>query len=133
VRRVEALDGFLRTEDGANLLAGYKRASNILKAEEKKAPLPQGAAARLPGAPAEELVLIESLDRAEPLIDAALGKEDFASAMRALSDLRAPVDGFFDKVLVNADDPGERDNRLRLLMRVRGAMGRVADFAQVVG
>ncbi|HEX4183602.1 MAG TPA: glycine--tRNA ligase subunit beta [Caulobacteraceae bacterium] len=133
VRRVEALDAFLKTEDGANLLAGYKRASNILKAEEKKAPLPEGAAARLPGAPPEETALIAALDQAEPLIDAALAREDFASAMRALSDLRGPVDGFFDKVLVNADDPTERDNRLRLLTRVRGGMGRVADFAQVVG
>ena len=133
VARVEAIDAFLRTDDGVNLLAGYKRATNILKAEEKKAPLPTGAAVRLPGAPAEETALIAALDAAEPAVDAALAGEDFAAAMRALANLRGPVDGFFDKVLVNADDAAERDNRLRLLMRVRGAMGRVADFSQVVG
>jgi len=133
VARVEAIDAFLRTDDGANLLAGYKRATNILKAEEKKAPLPTGAAVRLTGAPVEEIALLTALDAAEPAVDAALAGEDFAAAMRALADLRAPVDGFFDKVLVNADDAAERENRLRLLMRVRGAMGRVADFSQVVG
>jgi glycyl-tRNA synthetase beta chain len=133
VARVEAIDAFLQTEDGTNLLAGYKRATNILKAEEKKAALPVGAAARLPGAPAEELALITALDLAEPAVEAALAREDFAAAMRALAELRQSVDGFFDKVLVNADDPAERDNRLCLLMRVRGAMGRVADFSQVVG
>ena len=133
VARVEAIDAFLRTDDGANLLAGYKRATNILKAEEKKGPLPTGAAMRLPDAPAEETALLAALDAAEPAIEAALAGEDFAGAMRALADLRGPVDGFFDKVLVNADDAAERDNRLRLLIRVREAMGRVADFAQVVG
>jgi glycyl-tRNA synthetase beta chain len=133
VARVEALDAFLRSEDGANLLAGYKRATNILRAEEKKGPLPSGEAARLPGAPTEETALITALDAAAPAVDAALAGEDFAAAMRALAALRQPVDGFFDKVLVNADDAAERDNRLRLLMQVRGAMARVADFAQVVG
>jgi glycyl-tRNA synthetase beta chain len=133
VARVEAIDAFLRTDDGANLLAGYKRATNILKAEEKKAALPDGAAVRLAGAPTEEVALIDALDTAEPAVDAALTNEDFAAAMRALADLRPAVDGFFDKVLVNADDPAERANRLRLLGRVRGAMGRVADFSQVVG
>ena len=133
VARVEAIDAFLRAEDGANLLAGYKRATNILKAEEKKAPLPTGVAVRLPGAPAEETALIAALDDARPAVDAALAKEDFAAAMRALAQLRGPVDGFFDKVLVNADDAAERENRLRLLMQVNDAMGRVADFSQVVG
>jgi len=133
VARVEAIDAFLRTDDGANLLAGYKRATNILKAEEKKGALPSGAAVVLPGAPAEETALLAALDAAEPAVETALAGEDFAGAMRALADLRPPVDGFFDKVLVNADDAAERDNRLRLLIRVREAMGRVADFAQVVG
>jgi len=133
VARVEAIDAFLRTDDGANLLAGYKRATNILKAEEKKGALPDGAAVRLSGAPAEETALLAALDAAEPAVEAALVGEDFAGAMRALADLRGPVDGFFDKVLVNADDAAERENRLRLLMRVREAMGRVADFSQVVG
>lgn len=133
VARVEAIDAFLRTEDGANLLAGYKRATNILKAEEKKASLPDGPAVRLPGAPAEETALLAALDAAEPAVEAALVGEDFAGAMRALAELRQSVDGFFDKVLVNADDAAERDNRLRLLLRVRAVMGRVADFSQVVG
>jgi glycyl-tRNA synthetase beta chain len=133
VARVEALDGFLTTEDGANLLAGYKRATNILKAEEKKGALPTGAATRLAGAPAEETALIEALADAAPKVDAALGAEDFAAAMRALAGLRAPVDAFFDKVLVNADDATERENRLRLLTQVRDAMGRVADFSLISG
>jgi glycyl-tRNA synthetase beta chain len=133
VSRVEALDGFLTTEDGANLLAGYKRGANILKAEEKKGPLPQGPAVAMPAAPPEEAALIAALAAARPLVEAALAAEDFAAAMRALAHLRAPVDGFFDKVLVNADDAAERDNRLRLLVEVREAMGRVADFSQITG
>jgi len=133
VARVEALDGFLTTEDGANLLAGYKRATNILKAEEKKAPLPQGPAARMAGAPPEETALIDALAKTAPAVDAALAGEDFAAAMRALAGLRAPVDGFFDKVLVNSDVPAERDNRLRLLIGISDAMGRVADFSRISG
>jgi glycyl-tRNA synthetase beta chain len=133
VSRVEALDAFLGAEDGANLLAGYKRATNILKAEEKKAALPTGAATRLSGAPAEETALIDALDQARPAVEAALAAEDFALAMGALAALRGPVDGFFEKVLVNADDAAERENRLRLLMQVRDAIGRVADFSLVVG
>jgi glycyl-tRNA synthetase beta chain len=133
VARVEALDRFLTTEDGVNLLAGYKRATNILKAEEKKAPLPTGPAARLPGAPAEEIVLIDALSVTIPAVNTALVGEDFASAMRSLARLRAPVDAFFDKVLVNAEDAVARDNRLRLLAEVRDAMGRVADFSQISG
>ena len=133
VARVDALDAFLKTEDGANLLAGYKRATNILKAEEKKAAVPSGAAERLAGAPAEETGLIDALEQSRPAVESALVAEDFAAAMRALSALRAPVDGFFDKVLVNADDARERENRLRLLAQVRAAMGRVADFSLVVG
>jgi glycyl-tRNA synthetase beta chain len=133
VARVEALDGFLTTEDGANLLAGYKRATNILKAEEKKGDLPTGEARRLPGAPAEEIALIAALEEARPKVETALAAEDFAAAMRALAALRAPVDGFFDKVLVNAEDAAERANRLRLLGEVRDAMGRVADFSQISG
>jgi len=133
VERVEAIDAFLGADDGANLLAGYKRAANILRAEEKKGPLPTGPAIRLAGAPAEESALLAALEAAEPAVDAALAGEDFAGALRALAALRHPVDGFFDKVLVNADDPTERENRLRLLMQVSDAMGRVADFSQVVG
>jgi glycyl-tRNA synthetase beta chain len=124
VARVEALDAFLTTEDGANLLAGYKRATNILKAEEKKGPLPEGAAVAMSGAPAAETALIAALAAAE---------EDFAGAITALSVLRAPVDAFFEAVLVNDPDAAVRQNRLCLLMQVRAVMGRVADFSLVAG
>jgi glycyl-tRNA synthetase beta chain len=133
VRRVEALDGFLTTEDGANLLAGYKRASNILRAEEKKGPLPAGEPVDVTGAPVEEAALIAAASTAAAAVDAALQTEDFAAAMRALAALRAPVDAFFDKVLVNSDVAAERDNRLKLLGQVRVVMGRVADFGQISG
>jgi glycyl-tRNA synthetase beta chain len=133
VARVEALDGFLATEDGANLLAGYKRATNILKAEEKKAALPEGPAVRAPDAPPEELALINALASAAPRIEADVAKEDFTAAMRALAGLRAPVDAFFDKVLVNDPDAATRHNRLRLLTQVRDAMGPVADFSLISG
>jgi len=131
--RVAALARFLESDDGANLLAGYKRAASILKAEEKKGPLPTGAAVKAPGAPAEETALIDALKATEGPLSGALGAEDFAAAMRALAALRAPVDAFFDKVLVNSPVAAERDNRLRLLGEVRDAMGRVADFSQVTG
>lgn len=133
VARVSALDAFLKTEDGANLLAGYKRAVNILKAEEKKGPLPVGAPGRMAASPAEELALIAAAEELGPKLDAALDAEDFAGAMRELAKLRGPVDAFFDKVLVNSDVTEERDNRLRLLAKVRDAMGQVADFSQVTG
>ncbi|HEV7353963.1 MAG TPA: glycine--tRNA ligase subunit beta [Brevundimonas sp.] len=133
VRRVEALDAFLGTDDGANLLAGYKRASNILKAEAKKGDLPDGAAADLPGAPAEETALVAALRTAAPQVEAALAAEDFAAAMAALAALRGPVDAFFEAVLVNSEVAAERDNRLRLLGQVRDLTGRVADFGQISG
>ena len=133
VARVEALDAFLTTEDGANLLAGYKRATNILKAEEKKGPLPDGAAVAQPGAPTEEGALIAALAAATPKAQAALAKEDFAAAMSALAALRGPVDAFFEKVLVNDPDAAVRHNRLCLLSEVRGVMGRVADFSMISG
>ncbi|HYC98570.1 glycine--tRNA ligase subunit beta [Brevundimonas sp.] len=134
VRRVEALDAFLATDDGANLLAGYKRASNILKAEEKKGPVPEGMVETgLPGQPAEETALAFAAAAAATAVDAALEAEDFAAAMQALAALRAPVDAFFTAVLVNSDVPAERDNRLKLLGQVRAVMGRVADFGQIAG
>jgi glycyl-tRNA synthetase beta chain len=132
VARVEALTGFLATEDGTNLLQGYKRAANILKAEEKKGPLPTGEPTRA-AAPAEEGALFDALTAAGPKLDAALTAEDFTGAMTALAALRGPVDAFFDKVLVNSDVAAERDNRLRLLTLVQTAMGRVADFSLVTG
>jgi len=134
VARVRALQAFLGTEDGANLLAGYRRASNILAAEEKK----DGAAvqgppdATLAEAP-EEAALLAALDGAEPTIDAELDAEDFTAAMAALAALRAPVDAFFEAVLVNADDPALRMNRLRMLARVRAAMRRVAIWDAIEG
>jgi glycyl-tRNA synthetase beta chain len=133
VSRVNALDAFLGTDDGKNLLAGYKRAVNILKAEEKKGTLPAGEPVDMPGAPAEEAALINRIGHVEVEIGKALAAEDFAAAMRELSRLREPVDAFFDKVLVNSEVAAERDNRLRLLVKVRDAMGRVADFSQVTG
>jgi glycyl-tRNA synthetase beta chain len=133
VARVEAIDAFLTTNDGANLLAGYKRATNILKAEEKKGALPSGPVERLPNAPPEENVLVNALASIGPRVEADLAKEDFTAAMRALAALRAPVDGFFEHVLVNDPDAATRANRLRLLIQVRDLMGRVADFSLVAG
>jgi glycyl-tRNA synthetase beta chain len=134
VRRVEALDAFLATDDGANLLAGYRRASNILKAEEKKGPLPVGAVATgLPNQPEAEAKLAFAVEAARVAVDRALETEDFAAAMTALAGLRSPVDAFFTDVLVNSDVPAERENRLKLLGQVRAVMGRVADFGQIAG
>ena len=131
VARVEALSDFLVTEDGANLLAGYKRATNILKAEEKKGLLPQGNAMPMAGASTEELGLIDAVGSVVPEVVKAINQEDFAAAMRSLSGLRGPVDAFFEKVLVNSQVPAERDNRLKLLIQVHDVMGKVADFGQV--
>jgi len=133
VARVEALDAFLATEDGANLLAGYRRAVNILKAEAKKGPLPSGGAEAQGGAPAEELALVEAVKATRPKVVEALKAEDFAAAMGALASLRGAVDPFFDEVLVNSEVAAERDNRLRLLGEVRGLMGKVADFSLISG
>ncbi len=133
VERVDALDGFLTTDDGTNLLAGYKRATNILKAEEKKGALPSGPAERLPNAPPDGNVLVNALASVAPRVEADLAAEDFTAAMRALAALRAPVDGFFEHVLVNDPDAATRANRLRLLIQVRDLMGRVADFSLVAG
>ena len=134
VRRVEALDAFLATDDGANLLAGHRRASNILKAEAKKGELPTGMVQTgLPGQPEAEVALAFAVGAARTAVDAALEREDFAAAMTALAALRAPVDAFFDQVMVNSEVPAERENRLRLLGQVRDVMGRVADFGKIAG
>lgn len=134
VRRAEALAAFLATDDGANLLAGYKRASNILRAEEKKGPLPTGMVQTgLPNQPEAETTLAFAVGAARTAVEAALETEDFAAAMTALARLRAPVDRFFDDVLVNSDVPAERENRLKLLGQVRDVMGQVADFGQIAG
>lgn len=134
VRRVEALAAFLATDDGANLLAGYKRASNILRAEEKKGAVPTGMVQTgLPNQPEAETTLAFAVGAARTAVEAALEAEDFAAAMTALARPRAPVDRFFDDVLVNSDIPAERENRLKLLGQVRDVMGQVADFGQIAG
>ena len=133
VRRVDALGSFLDTDDGKNLLAGHRRAANILKAEEKKGDAFEGAYdAALLQAP-EEKALAEALATAAADAAAAVAGEDFAAAMRALSTLRAPVDAFFTAVTVNAAEPALRANRLRLLAGLRDAMRTVADFSRIGG
>jgi glycyl-tRNA synthetase beta chain len=134
VKRVEALGEFLATEDGKNLLAGYKRAANILAIEEKKdGKSYSGQGKAMAGDPAEVDALVSALNKAAPDASAALEKEDFAGAMRALSRLRGPVDAFFDKVTVNADDAAARANRLTILSQIRDALNRVADFSKIEG
>jgi glycyl-tRNA synthetase beta chain len=138
VRRVEALGRFLETEDGGNLLVGYRRAANILRAEEKKAGT-EGARAYAASFSPDRLVapeekeLATALQRAATEAGAAIETEDFEAAMQALSRLRGPVDAFFDHVTVNAEDPDLRLNRLRLLSALRDAVHRVADFSRIAG
>lgn len=134
VKRVEALGAFISSDDGTNLLAGYKRAVNILKAEEKKDGKP------VSGKPlADHLVeqseidLAAAIDTARAEAAEAVAGENFEGAMEALSRLRAPVDRFFDDILVNAEDPALRMNRLRLLDEIRDATHVVADFSKVAG
>ncbi|MBB4040203.1 glycyl-tRNA synthetase beta chain [Microvirga flocculans] len=137
VRRVEALGRFLDTEDGANLLAGYRRAANILRIEEKKDGRAYNEAPDLQivndQGQIEEKALAVVLDAAKREAAAAVQAEDFEGAMRALSRLRQPVDSFFDKVTVNAEDAGLRANRLRLLNDIREATRTVADFSRIEG
>jgi glycyl-tRNA synthetase beta chain len=137
VRRVAALGTFLGSDEGANLLAGYRRAANILKAEEKKAPGEAKSFAdpfdpALVAEPAEQ-ALAARLAIAAPEAADAVKREDFEAAMRVLSTLREPVDTFFDAVTVNAPDPAMRLNRLRLLNGFRDAVHEVADFARIGG
>jgi len=134
VRRVEALGKFLDTDDGKNLLAGSKRAANILRIEEKK------DGRTYDGAPnpalysmAEEKTLAKAIDQAKAEASSAVAKEDFAAAMGAIAKLRPAVDAFFDKVKVNDDDPQVRENRLKLLNQIRAATRAVADFSRIEG
>jgi len=134
VRRVEALGAFLDSDDGKNLLAGVKRASNILRIEEKKdgktfAGVPDAALLKEP----EEKALAAAVATAKADASAAVAKEDFAAAMRAMATLRPVVDAFFDKVTVNADDRALRENRLKLLNEIREATRAVADFSKIEG
>ena len=151
--RASALQSFIATDDGTNLLAGYKRAANILKkegVESPSAPAKAGAqigeAQTVPGllpsqehgtltytAEPAEADLIAALDAAEPRATAAVTAEDFEGAMAALATLRAPIDIFFDKVTVNDADPAKRSARLALLVRVRDAVHAVADFSKISG
>ncbi len=128
--RVHALQAFITTPDGVNLLAGYKRAANILK---KKAA--EGLVWQAPTYPPEpaEAALIAALDVAAPAAAQAVADEDFEGAMAALASLRAPIDAFFDGVIVNDPDPAKRTARLSLLARVRGAVHTVADFSRIEG
>ena len=134
VARVRALDGFLRTQDAPNLLQGYKRAVNILTAEEKKDGVEYSLAPepRLAETP-EEGALFDALDVGEAAIAPALAAEDFEAAMAALAGLRAPIDAFFDTTVVNAQSPITRRNRLCLLNRIRAVMNRVAIFSAIEG
>jgi len=134
VRRVEALAQFLDSEDGKNLLAGYKRATNIIRIEEKK------DGRQYTGAPqpklyqqAEEKALAKAIDAAKIEAAQAVQKEDFAAAMRAMAKLRSSVDAFFDKVTVNVEDKALRESRLKLLNEIREATRAVADFSKIEG
>jgi len=161
--RVNALQSFVETEDGADLLTAYKRAANILKKEKwtggvLSSPEEQGIpqtgeedplvlvddpivgeavaemAAGQSGADLpEEKALVFALEDAEPKASAAVEAEDFTAAMAALASLRRPIDEFFDRVTVNDPDPAKRERRLNLLMRFRDAVNRVADFSRIEG
>jgi len=133
-RRVAALDAFLKTEDGTNLLTAYRRAANIVGIEEKR----EGV--KYLGTPdterfvaTEEIMLANRLDEAGSRTKTALGAEDFAGAMSALASLRTQIDDFFTKITVNDKDPALRDNRLRLLARIRDTFDLVADFSRIEG
>jgi glycyl-tRNA synthetase beta chain len=134
VRRVEALGKFLDTDDGKNLLAGYKRATNIIRIEEKK------DKKEYTGAPdpklynqAEEKELARTIDTAKAEASKSVAAEDFAAAMSAMAKLRPHVDAFFEKVTVNVDDKALRENRLKLLNEIRSATRAVADFSKIEG
>jgi glycyl-tRNA synthetase beta chain len=134
VRRVEALGRFLDTEDGKNLLAGYKRATNIIRIEEKR------DAREYVGRPdpslyrqSEERALASAIDSVKAEASAAVAREDFEAAMGAMAKLRPHVDAFFDKVTVNVEDKQLRENRLNLLNEIREATRTVADFSRIEG
>lgn len=135
VNRVNALTAFLATENGTNLLAGTKRAANILRAEEKKDGDGAFAGAvdvALLDAP-EEKALHAALATEGAAVTAALSADDYASALAAMARLRGPVDAFFEKILVNAEDAALRANRLKLLASLRAVTAQVADFGRIGG
>jgi glycyl-tRNA synthetase beta chain len=134
VRRVEALGKFLDTEDGKNLLAGYKRAINIIRIEEKKDrrqyhEWSERSLFRLE----EESALARAIDTAREEGSNAVAQDNYEAAMRAMAKLRPHVDTFFDKVTVNVEDKKLRENRLKLLNEIREATRTVADFSRIEG
>ena len=134
VRRVEALSKFLETDDGKNLLAGVKRATNIVKAEEKKdGKAISGKVDQSILVKGEEKDLHRAVEAASALAHKALAEEDFEATMRAIAKLRGPVDAFLDNVTVNDPNRDYRENRLRLLNRIREAVAEVADFSKIEG
>jgi len=134
LRRVEALSSFLDSDDGKALLSGSKRAANILRAEEKKdgKVFDSPVSADLLSDPAEK-ALAEAVDVAVSKAKAAVDGHDFTAAIEALSQLRAPVDAFFEDVMVNDENAQIRENRLNLLNRIRQATQTVADFSKIEG
>ncbi len=127
--RVRALQAFVETPEGTNLLAGYKRAANILKQAGEVDPQAAAPGPMLP----VEAALLTALDQAEQRASADVQAEDFAGAMAALASLRGPIDAFFDGVMVNDDDAAVRAFRLGLLARFRAAVHTVADFSKIEG
>ena len=130
--RVNALQGFVETEEGADLLTAYKRAANILKKENWTSG-PRNAHIDADDLETYERALIATLDGSEPAAEKAIADEDFTGAMAVLAFMRAPIDQFFDHVTVNDPDPQKRERRLNLLMRFRDAVNRVADFSKIEG
>lgn len=132
--RVAALQDFISSEDGANLLTAYRRAANILRIEEKKDGVAYDDEPDAGGyVQDEESALGRALEAASTAVETDVAEEKFTGAMAALAALRGPVDAFFDAVTVNADDTALRANRLRLLSRIRATMGLIADFSQIEG
>ena len=131
VNRVTALQSFLETPDGENLLAGYKRAANILKAEGKKGDLPSGEANR----PKDEhgAALFDALKVANPAISEAVGQEDYSKALTSLANLRKPIDAFFTHSQIISDDNAVRENNLRLLNMISYTSRQIADFEAIQG
>lgn len=143
VKRAEALQAMLKTEDGINLLAGYRRAANIVDKEQEKKTLVEGELSldktavelfkQTNATQAEEQQLTQSFIAIEDKISSHLHKEDYAETMRLIAGLRAPIDAFFDKVTVNDNDADKRLNRLRLLAHIRKTLNQVADFSKIEG
>ncbi|MCB1391106.1 MAG: glycine--tRNA ligase subunit beta, partial [Rhodobacteraceae bacterium] len=134
VKRAEALSAFLKTDDGENLLQGFKRANNILTQAEAKDGVEYSFGADPKFAETdEERALFSALDTAEAQIAPAMAQEDFAAAMSAMAALRAPIDAFFTAVQINTDNAIVRRNRLNLLHRIRATCAGVADLTKLEG